>query len=173
MKHNYKTTFKNIQLRPLDAGDIELLRSWRNNPENTRFLSKIPFITKEMQDEWFKRYLNNIDEICFAIYEVNELHRCVGSLSLHDFNDDSCFLGHVLIGDKEAHGKKIGVNASIAATNIAFDLLGVNTVKLTVFSENIAAFKVYQQAGFQITDVHKHASGDEEYTMTLCRKDRY
>ena len=160
-----------MDLRPLDVQDIESLRMWRNDPRNTKFLSKIPPITQEMQLAWFQRYLNNKDELCFAIVENEVLKRVVGSLSLHDFSQESCFLGHVLIGDEDAHGKKVGSNASIAATQIAFDVLKLKTVKLYVFPENISAYKVYQQAGFRVSDVHKAENGAEEYTMTIERKD--
>ncbi len=165
MKHNYKSKYKNVLLRPLSEQDIELLRNWRNNSDNTMYLKKIPFITAQMQKEWYLRYLNNDDEVCLAIEEINELHRVVGSLTLHDFANESCMLGHVLIGDKEAHGKKIGVNASIAATQLAFNEMGLKSVRLHVFSENVAACRVYQQAGFFITDTHEGSDGREEYTM--------
>lgn len=169
MKHNYSIRYKNVYLRPLSENDIELLRIWRNDPKNTEFLSKIPYITEDKQKEWFRRYIENENEICFAIIEDDELHRIVGSLSLHDFSNDSCFLGHVLIGDNQAHGKKVGVNASIAATKIAFKDLGLDSVSLYVFPANVSAYKVYQQAGFQIVDVHLGFDEKKEYTMVKKR----
>lgn len=165
MRHEFKARYKNVYLRPLSEQDIELLRNWRNNPDNTTFLRKIPYITTTMQKEWYTRYLNNENEICLAIEEDEELHRLVGSLTLHDFTDESCELGHILIGDKEAHGKKVGVNASVAASQIAFNEMGLNRIYLHVFSENIVACKVYQQAGFRVSDIHMTLDGREEYTM--------
>ena len=172
MEHNYSLTYKNVYLRPLQAQDIESLRIWRNNPQNTKYLSKIPPITREMQEAWYKRYLSNKNELCFAIVENEILNRVVGSLSLHDFSLESCFLGHVLIGDENAHGKKVGVNASVAATQIAFNELKLRTVKLYVFPENISAYKVYQQAGFTIADVHEVSNGGKEYTMIKDKEDQ-
>ena len=169
MKHDYKSKYKNVYLRPLSEQDIELLRNWRNNPDNTAYLSKIPYITEQMQKEWYMKYLDNEDEICLAIVEDKELHRVVGSLTLHDFSDESCELGHILIGDKEAHGKKVGVNASLAASQIAFKELGLNTIYLHVFTENIVAYRVYQQAGFKVSDIHTGLDGREEYTMIKLR----
>ncbi len=165
MRHDYKRKYKNVYLRPLSEQDIESLRSWRNNPDNTLFLRKIPYITKQMQEEWYLRYLNNTDEICLAIEEVDELDRMVGSLTLHDFSDESCMLGHLLIGDKEAHGKKVGVNAVLAASQIAFNEMKLREMSLHVFSQNDAACKVYQQAGFKIVEKHIGLNEKEEYTM--------
>ena len=107
MEHNYCINYENVSLRPLYIDDVEQLRIWRNEPSNSIYLNKIPYITSEMQLDWYKRYLNNNDEICFAIVEKNELNRLVGSLSLYEFDGDECFFGKILIGDLEAHGKKL------------------------------------------------------------------
>lgn len=175
MKHEYSADYKNIALRPLGEGDIEFLRSWRNDPENTRFLSKIPYITPEMQKRWFESYLQDPDELCFAIILAG---RVIGSLSLYEFGTealggqkDCCLYGKLLIGDKEAHGRQAGLNATIAALKIAFEELGMKIVGLYVYAENKQAFKVYTDAGFKITDCHAGKSGAEEYTMMIRREE--
>lgn len=170
MEHGYWIDYENVTLRPLNIEDIENLRVWRNEPKNTRYLSKIPFITKEMQAEWFERYLDNKDEICFAIVENQVLKRMVGSLSLHEFARDTCFLGKILIGDVEAHGRKVGVNASIAATKIAFDQLNIHTVNLHVFKNNTIAIKVYKEAGFAVVDEYETDRDSIECLMTKNRR---
>lgn len=38
MKHNFSSCYENIALRPLSIEDIELLRQWRNNKDNTKYL---------------------------------------------------------------------------------------------------------------------------------------
>lgn len=150
MKHSYFKSYKNIELKPLSATEIEFLRAWRNDPANTRYLSKIPFITEEMQRQWFERYLLNTDEMTFAIYETKELERAVGSLSLYGFEEDSAELGKIMVGDSAAHGKKIGYNAVLAALKIAFDDLKLKKVRLTVFEENSKALYIYEKAGFEV-----------------------
>lgn len=165
MEHNYQIEYENITLRPLAKGDIENLRIWRNDPKNTLFLRKIPFITRAMQLEWFNKYLQNNDEICFSIVETRQLKRMVGSLSLYQFADDSCFFGKILIGDVDAHGRKVGVNATIAVTKIAFEQMNIKQVKLHVFADNFVAVKVYKNAGFNIVEELNTESGKLEYLM--------
>ena len=165
MEHSNELLYENILLRPLMKKDIETLRCWRNNPDNAKYLRKIPYITPKMQGKWFSTYTNNNDEMCFAIVEIKELKRLVGSLSLYQFNPDSCFFGKLLVGDKEAHGRNVGLNATIAAVKIAFDQLKLKRVDLYVFRENIAAYKVYAKAGFEIIDEHTDDSGRCELTM--------
>ena len=113
MDHTYESLYKNVYLCPLKRENIEYLRVWRNNTSNTKYLRQIPYITEQMQNNWFEAYLSNNNEIVFEIHEKGDLNRMVGSLSLYNFNGDSLEFGKILIGDKEAHGKRIGQNALI------------------------------------------------------------
>lgn len=166
MIHDYHMNYENINLRPLEMDDIESLRVWRNNPNNSLYLNDIPYITKEMQREWFERYLNNEDELCFAIEETSELNRIVGSCSLYNFSKDKCSFGKLLIGDNEAHGKKVGLNATKTAVYIALKIMSVKRVDLFVYADNKAALNVYKQAGFDVID-EKMNNSRIEYTMSI------
>ena len=168
MNHNFHIDYANVALRPLSIDDIEKLRIWRNDTNNSKYLSKNPYITPKMQDRWFKEYLFNEDEVCFAIVEKCNLNRLVGSLSLYDFEDKTCFFGKILIGDPEAHGRKVGLNASKAAIQIAHEQLYIREIKLLVFPENIAACKIYKDAGFILDNEHVTSEGKREYLMTIC-----
>ena len=165
MEHAYQIDYENVTLRPLIKDDLESLRVWRNNPDNTVYLRKIPIITSEMQTAWFERYLQNSNELCFAIEEKITLARMVGSVSLYDFEIDSCYLGKILIGDPEAHGKKVGLNAIKAALKIAYEQLRMKRVKLHVYADNKVALRIYQNAGFIIIDEHITDDGMREFTM--------
>ena len=169
MDHYYEFRYENVYLRPLHISDIESLMVWRNEPKNTTYLSKLPHITSQMQHEWFLSYLQNDNEICFAIFENQSLNRLVGSCSLYDFTGESCLFGKLLIGDEKAHGRRIGVNATHAAVEIAFHQLKMKNVRLFVYGNNKAAMKVYQKAGFGIIDKHIGANGETEYTMIIER----
>lgn len=172
MNHKYEYSYKNVHLRPLDAKDIESLRNWRNSSENSSFLSKKPYITEEMQMKWFESYMEDNQELLFAIEEDRDLGRLVGSLGLYGFCDNSCLFGKFLIGDDEAHGRRVGLNATIAATKVAFELLGLSSVELFVYPNNRAAREVYQQAGFNAIDIHTDYMGHEEITMALTKEGR-
>lgn len=170
MYHDYSIDYKNITLRPLREQDIEYLRKWRNDPRNTTFLRRIPFISAEMQKVWFDNYINNDNEMCFAIIENKDLNRIVGSLSLYEFSDNMCLFGKILVGDEEAHGKKIGLNATKAALIIAFDKLKLQTVNLYVYYDNIVAKKIYKEAGFVIESIRRADDGKKELIMTIDRR---
>lgn len=166
MEHNYEYKLDNVVLRPLQHEDIEYLRIWRNNPENNKYLNQIPYITVEMQEEWFKRYLENKDEIAFAIIEESIINRIVGSLSLYNIEEGSIEIGKIMVGDPGAHGKKVGENATKAATVIAHEMLGKSMIIMHVYEMNIAAVKAYKNAGFKIAEKHVDEQGRAELTMT-------
>lgn len=172
MNHNHQFTFNNVTIRPLSAQDIEHLREWRNDSSNTRFLRKLPYITKEMQETWFASYLGNADEMCFAIDEIKALHRIVGSLALYNFQDDQAEFGKILIGDPEAHGRNIGCHSIAALLHIAFSDLKLNKVILHVYTENHGAVHVYEKVGFQVADTHQ-ADGMDEYLMEITKGEFY
>lgn len=166
MNHEYTAHYGNVTIRPLLAEDIELLRQWRNDKDNSKYLRQIPYITQEMQKKWFENYLQNNDEICFAIIEAQTLNRVVGSLSLYNFSDKSAEFGKILIGDVEAHGKGVGYNAIHAVLDIAFNELGLEKVFLHVYDNNKVAVHLYDKVGFK-TVSSKNVQGMKENYMEI------
>ncbi len=169
MNHQYSWKMKNIFLRPLGKDDAEYLRKWRNEPENSRFLRPIKYITPEAQKVWYESYLMNADEMAFAIVECEKLNRIVGSLSLYNFRGKEAEFGKFLIGDMDAHGKKIGLYALEAAVSIAFDKLKLEKIVLKVYEENIPAVTVYKKAGFKTVESKITETGKKELFMCLFR----
>lgn len=162
MKHNYSARYGNILLRPLEEGDIENLRVWRNNTHQTRFLRPVGHITPEMQQQWFEKYLTNENEITFAIVETKDLNRMVGSVALYDFEGDVAEIGKIQIGDPEAGGRGIGRVSLVMAMWIGFKRMGLKKIIASVHQENIAAHKNDMKVGFQIVGNHPSVVGGLE-----------
>lgn len=161
--------YKNIEIRPLHESDLEYIRIWRNDSNNTYFLSKIPYITNDMQMEWYKNSINRSDEYFFAIDEKNDLNRLVGSFAIYNISGANAEFGKFLIGDTEAHGKHVGVNALLAVCKVCFTYLGLNSIYLNVYVDNVAAIKVYKEVGFCIEkEVNKERG--KELIMILTKR---
>ena len=64
----------------MERNALKLLRCWRNNKENTRYLWQICQISSDMQLEWYEKYLSINEELGFCIEECDELYRIVGSV---------------------------------------------------------------------------------------------
>ena len=170
--HMLKVKYKNTLLRPIEEKDLEPLRIWRNETK-THFLRQLDYITPEMQSEWFKK--NNADESCymFAIEEIRDLNRLVGSVALYNINGDTCECGRILIGDNEAHGRGIGYLAITLVLYLGFEKLGLNKIIADVYADNIPARKNNTKAGFEIVGRHIDNDGYEILEIAVTKGDFY
>lgn len=167
MIHNYNNQCKNVVIRPLGERDLEYLRVWRNDPANTKYLRKIPYITSEMQRKWFDNYLRDETVMIFAIEEVEHIGGVVGSMALYNFEAKQAEFGSLLIGDNNAHGLKVALNALNALKRIAQNDLSLQKIYLHVYKDNLPALKVYKEAGFSITSQHISDNNLTEYIMSI------
>lgn len=167
MRHGYRRKYENVEIRQLEVADLEFLRKWRNDPVNTKYLRQIPYITPEIQSKWFYSYLEDKNEMAFAIQEVEKIQQLVGSMSLYNINCGQAEIGKILIGNSNAHGLGVCINALKAVMDIARNDLELKTIYLRVYRDNIPAVKVYERAGFTIEEEHLADNGMLEYTMRI------
>ncbi len=167
MIHEYSATYQHVELRPLREEDIERLRNWRNDVEATRFLRPIGHITPEMQTQWFRKYLENDQEIGFAIVETCELNRLVGSVSLYDFHDGVAEIGKIRIGDREANGRGIGRLSLVMAMKIGFEVLGLKKIIASVHVDNVASYTNFKRIGCITVGSHPSAVGGMEDVVEI------
>ncbi len=173
MDHNYFAQYGNVLLRPLCHDDIEYLRHWRNNLEETRFLRPIGIISPEKQEQWFQNYLLDPREITFAIVETKELKRIVGSVSIYEIEDDRAEFGKIRVGDPAAHGKGIGRTATVLALAVGFERLGLQKITACVHRENIAARSNDLRVGFRIVGEQASVVGGYEDVIEIDRDTLY
>lgn len=167
MIHSYYSEYDNVLLRPLAKQDIEKLRVWRNNTEETKYLRNIGYIDESMQKKWYESYLNREDEVVFAIVETSLLNRCVGSLSLYDIKNGIAEIGKIQIGDPNAHHMGIGHKSLVMAMKIGFELIGLNRIIASVHRDNVAARTNDLKIGFEITGEHASTVGGIEDELSI------
>ena len=150
MEHNVLLRYKNLMLRQIEQADLELLRNWRNDKEKTKFLRKINHITPEMQEKWFNNYLNNKNELAFAIVETENIGALIGSVSLYNFKNNQAEIGKILIGNNQAKGFGYGRISFAMLMTYAFEKLNLKKIVATVNKNNIPARKSYFRLGFKV-----------------------
>lgn len=170
MKHTYSAIYQDVCIRPLEKRDIEKLRIWRNDSYKTRFLRQIGEITPKMQEKWYEDYLEDNNIIIFAIEELYDLKRMVGSLALYDFKGNIAEIGKIQIGDTEANGRGIGRKSMVMAMWIGFECLGLKNIVGFVHRDNIAAHSNDMKIGFHITGFHEAAVGGYEDEIEINRQ---
>ena len=158
MKRQTIIKYNNIILRDLSYDDIEIIRTWRNDSNNNKYLKNIGEVSIKQQEQWYKRYLDSNDEIIFVIEENKMLNRTVGSLALYNILSNTAEFGHMLIGDKDAHGKGIGKKSLIMLLYYAFKILKMEKVYCYVNKDNMSALINYVNIGFYIIGARKSNS---------------
>lgn len=175
MIHNLCATYENVTLSALEKKDISTLRVWRNDAANTKYLRKLPYITPDMQSNWFESYLQDQTCYTFSIQENQELRRVVGSICLYDVERKKGYAewGRFMIGDPEAHGKDIGMKALLLCLHIGFDALGMSRIYGSVHENNIAARTVDDKVGFVVTGSHRFDDGMKELEIEMTKERFY
>ena len=143
MKHELTGSCGVVEIRPLMGGDIEPMRRLRNKNRHMFVLSSK--ITLEEQQVWYARYLHAPGDYMFSVYFENHW---IGAVAVYEVKDNCAEFGRLLI-DRAAAGRGgLGVDATKAACQIAFEQLGVERITLTVYCDNPAAQITYLKAGF-------------------------
>ena len=139
---------RRIYLKVLDEKDAtEEYCDWLNDPGVNKYLE-----TKEATIGELRRYIkdkNNDPNVLFLGIFLKKDGGHIGNIKLEpiDFNDKKATLG-ILIGNKEYWRKGLGTEATKLLVEYAFNTLDLIDVSLGVISENKAAIRVYEKAGF-------------------------
>ena len=146
-------------LREIERKDIEIINKWRNDPEIIKSLgAPFRYINYDVDNNWFDNYMKqrNSSVRCVIVDENSNLP--IGLISIVDINyiNGSAEL-HIMIGDKNMHGKGAGTFAVKEIINHAFNNLNLRRIELGVLSTNSIAQKLYKKCGFEIEGIKKKA----------------
>lgn len=147
MKHNYMIQQDELLFRPITELDIENMRQWRNKDGIRQSFIYQDHISREQQEQWYKNYIENENDIMFIIeYRAQP----IGTVALYniDFNKREAEFGRLMIGQVETRGLGIGQIATKTMCEFGFNKLNLDRIILEVFEDNSYAMRAYQKAGF-------------------------
>jgi diamine N-acetyltransferase len=143
------------RLRRLERADLSLFTEWLNDPEVRRHLALVYPVGQEQEREWFESTLR-LEPACqpFGVearLEGREPWTLVGSAGFHmvDWRNRCAELG-IVLGRRDAWGRKLGEDAMRSLVRWGFDVLGLNRVQLRVFEDNPRAIRCYEKVGFRL-----------------------
>lgn len=139
-----------FKLRELEKKDLEAINIWRNDKTLISCLgAPFRYINFDVDEKWFDNYMANRSSVvrCSIVSDDNDKILGLITIASIDYLNQSAVL-HIMIGDKENHGKGIGTFAVTEMLKHAFYNLNLHRVELTVLSSNIAAQKLYEKCGF-------------------------
>jgi RimJ/RimL family protein N-acetyltransferase len=128
---------------------LEQVRQWRNDPENRQYFLRETDITKEEQEEWFRKAFEDDTREDFSIFENNsDPPWSIGTCSLSNIDKElgQCEFG-ILLGKRKGRG--LGKETMNGLLDYAFDELNMKRVYGRVFEGN-PAMHLYKSLGFTI-----------------------
>ena len=162
-----------IRLKKFDEGNYQQLIDWVNTEELlTNWSGNLFSYPLTMQSlEWYSRDTNELNKSeAFVYAAVDADGNTVGHISLGgiSWKNRAARLTRVLIGDNGSRGKGCCQEMVKAVLKIAFDDLKLHRVSLGVYSDNMAATKCYEKAGFVTEGVSRDILWYKNKWWSLC-----
>ena len=145
----------------------EFLRTTRCHPEINKYLFEDKKITRQEQEDWYKKYSDDEDVRIYLVINKDEVYVGYVIFTIDSLYHRRAEVGYVIHPDfqRNGHGKKI-VDWSIQKAQ-SFEE-GIHRLFLTVFPWNVDAVKLYERAGFEKESMAKdYVFKDDKYMDVL------
>jgi RimJ/RimL family protein N-acetyltransferase len=138
-----------VRLRAREESDAANFYLWINDWDTVKYLGQRYPRSMKFEREQMLNSGAGYGEAHFII-ETKDDRRAIGWLGLHAASgeDRATTLG-IAIGDHDFLDGGYGTDAMRVACRIAFDVMNLNRVELTVYDWNERAIRVYEKVGFQ------------------------
>ncbi len=137
-----------IKLRRVTFDDIEQIRIWRNQPEIRKRMAFKKYITKNMQEKWFKS-INNKNNYYFIIhYEGKD----IGVINCKNVNEKEAYgEGGIFISDPNYIGSMAPVFATLCLINAIFYVLKFsNKSFVQILQNNTVSISYNKSIGYSL-----------------------
>lgn len=136
-----------IRIRAIESGDLEILRTWINDPDTSRYLSLSWPVSAAEQQEWFERLRKDKDRKKLAIESVSG--ELIGLLSLMNIDrvNRSVEIG-ITIGSAAYRGKGLASRALGLAVRALFVHFDFHRIWAEILETNEPCLKLFKGAGF-------------------------
>lgn len=157
-----------LRLRPLAHADIETLRRWRNDPALGRFLTPIPEITPEQQEQWYARYKADGSWLLLVAEDIAAPEPVpIGTVALYDFAGGSAECGRFMIGSAAYRGKGYAGKILRMCLRLAFGTMHLQAVTCHAHPLNPPSLASWVNEGFKICGTRPFHDGSFEYALRL------
>ena len=165
---------KLIRLRPPRAEDAEVMITWFEDMEVTRFL----FITNppslEAEREWLDRMARDPNSL---LWVVESDGRAVGTTGIHEINwREGWGTTGTVLGDKAVWGKGLGRELMGLRTRYVFTRTPLRKLKSAYIEGNVASARAQAAAGYRVAgryraDRFADGSWRDEVLTEVLRED--
>lgn len=138
---------KDVSLFPFRREHLPAYQSWLDNPSVTQFMEQGWRPPTEGDLENLYASMTGADSAVFAIVN-NATGNVIGSCGLYAIQWICRRADFRIIMAAESQGKGLGTEAARLTISYGFDRLNLETIYLGVNTDNKAAIKSYEKAGF-------------------------
>jgi len=133
-----------VTLSRVTEADIELVRTWRNDPDITQFMEFRDHITEDMQRAWFQRINNELNYIFLVEHEG----RKVGVAENKNISRERRCAEGGQFYTKEVWNSLVPLQGSFTSFDFTFKVLGLDYVESRVLRTNVRAIRFNLAVGY-------------------------
>jgi UDP-4-amino-4,6-dideoxy-N-acetyl-beta-L-altrosamine N-acetyltransferase len=138
-----------VTLKRIIQSDIELVRTWRNDPKISKYMNYREIIDPEMQQKWFTT-VNNSSNYYFLIMVDDKK---IGLTNLKNIHyDEKTMEWGLFIYEDEYLGTLVPFQTGFCLFDFGFLELGIETSTSHILATNTNAIKFNKAFGFQLED---------------------
>lgn len=162
MNHNVMFETRHLKIIPMTLEDSEQFRKLRNRDDNRKWFIYKEIITKEEQEKWFQKYLEQENDYMFAVYSNKAEANFLGAASIYDIDlqQKKAEIGRIIIDRQEVAGKGYGLEVVKGLIDISFHLLKLEKIYAKIYEDNDASLKTFQRAGLRIIEKKTGKNGE-------------
>jgi len=138
---------KTIDLRLMNETDLQIVYSWRNSNEVSKFMISQNKITIEEHTLWFSKIKNNLENLYFIIVSKNKDKLGVINFNKINQKENTAEPG-LYIGDVDNRNTIYGLEAYFLLLSYGFKELKLKKIIGQVLSTNKTAIKMNESFGF-------------------------
>jgi len=159
---------KFVTLRIIVKSDAEMIRIWKNSPENYNYFANRNFVSDVKQENWISRKLVDSSGLYLIIID-NLAGTPIGMTLLEDIdhkNRNACW--GIYISDLNYRKRIFALEATYLLLNYAFDYLNLYKIYGNTLKSNPKGRNFHQLMGFSEEAVFsKHVFVDGNYVDLL------
>jgi len=137
----------NILFIPLNTEHLEIIRTWRNSEDVSKFMYTNDYISEEQQLNWYNKVSDDSSQKHWII-KKGEVY--IGLISLYSIkpNFKTAFWAFY-IGDDNARDSGIGAKIEFKFLNFYFNDFGFNKLICEVLPFNDKVIRLHEKFGFR------------------------
>lgn len=162
-----------LKIRSITQDDAEAIHAIYEDREVVRNTLRTPYASLAL----YKQFLQNIPDQQKFLVACNEEGEAIGEIALSIMTRRRHHVAHIGMVVKRGYRRQgVGSTLLTSAIDLAYNWFGLTRLELEVFTDNIAAIKLYEKFGFVIEGTSKayalrEGSYDDVHIMALLKTD--